>query len=152
MRILLILDGSAPAMEVALRLARERGAELCALFVQDDGWRGFTGNDWLSTSKSYTGFLEYVEGLEHDEARRAVEQFQRRASALGLEPRVKLARGSLSRQTLAELGQGYDLLVMPQPLRRGLESNQGAARKIIESAPCSLYLVKSPEASPADPA
>jgi nucleotide-binding universal stress UspA family protein len=143
MRILLILDGSTRAMDEALRLAGERAGQLSALFVQDGGWRGFTGNDWLSTSGSYTGFLEYVNGLENDEARRSMEEFLRRASARGLEPQVKLAHGSLYQETLAELGRGYDLLVMAHPLSRGLESMQGASQKIINSAPCSVYLVKA---------
>jgi len=142
-RILLILDGSTRAIDEALRLAGERGAQLSALFVQDGGWRGFTGNDWLSGSNSYAGFLEYVEGLEDDEARRAVETFARRAQALGLEPRVKLARGQLSREVLEELARGYDLLVMPHPLQRGLESRQGAEARIIKETPCSVFLVSS---------
>lgn len=142
-RILLILDGSGPALDQALRLAGERRAELSALFVQDGGWRGFTGNDWLSTSNSYVGFLEYIEDQEADEARRAVEEFVRRATAQGIEHRVKLARGGVSREVLAELAEGYDLLVMPHPLARGLESRQGAAAKIIAQAPCSILLVKA---------
>lgn len=142
-RILLILDGSGPALDQALRLAGERRAQLSALFVQDGGWRGFTGNDWLSTSNSYVGFLEYIEDQEADEARRTVEEFVRRASAQGIEHRVKLVRGSVSQEALAELGQGYDLLVMAHPLGRGLESRQGAAERIIKGAPCSILLVKS---------
>lgn len=142
-RILLILDGSGPALDEALRLAIERRAELSALFVQDGGWRGFTGNDWLSTSNSYVGFLEYIEDQEADEARRTMQEFVRRATAQGLEHRVKLARGSISQEALAELQEGYDLLVMAHPLSRGLESMQGAAAKIIKHAPCSILLVKS---------
>lgn len=85
-------------MEEALDQAARRQAELCALYVQDGGWRGFTGNDWFSTSNSYAGFLEYIEGQETDEAR-------------GLEPRIKLARGDVSTQALEELRQGYELVV-----------------------------------------
>ncbi|CAO0820355.1 hypothetical protein DFAR_1540006 [Desulfarculales bacterium] len=103
MRVLLLLDGSAGAMDESLRLTVERNAELCALFVQDGGWREFTGNDWLSTSKSYTGFLEYVDSLENNEARCTVEHFLRRASAHGLKPRVKLVRGDISQEALNEL-------------------------------------------------
>lgn len=142
MRILLILDGSAGAMEEGLRLAGERGAELSALFVRDDGWRGFTGNDWLSTSNSYVGFLEYIEGQEAEESARTVEEFLRRAAELGARPRVKLARGAISEEVLKESREGYDLLVMPHPLRRGLESMRDAGARIIKDAPCSVYLVR----------
>jgi nucleotide-binding universal stress UspA family protein len=143
MRILLVLDGSAEAMDEGLRLSGEPGAELSALFVRDDGWRGFTGNDWLSTSNSYVGFLEYIEGQEADEAGRTVQDFLRRAAEVGATPRVKLARGRLSEEVLKELGEGYDLLVMPHPLRRGLESMRDAGSRIIKDAPCSVYLVRA---------
>jgi nucleotide-binding universal stress UspA family protein len=143
MRILLILDGSPAAMEECLRLSGERGGQISALFVRDGGWREYTGNDWLSTSSSYVGFLEYIEGQEDGEARRVVEEFLDRAAAQGAKPSVKLVRGTLSQEVLKELAQGYDLLVMSHPLRRGLESMRDASARIIKDAPCSVYLVRA---------
>jgi nucleotide-binding universal stress UspA family protein len=142
MRILLILDGSARAVDEAVRLAADRGATLSALFVQDGTWRQFTGSDWLSTGNSYAGFLEYIEEQEKGEARRAVEEFVRQATAGAVDHRVKVVRGQISREVLAELGDGYDLLVMAHPLRRGLESMRDAGAQIVTNAPCSILLVR----------
>jgi len=144
MRILLILDGSPEAVDEGLRLAGERGAELSALFVRDGGWRGYTGNDWLSSSSAYVFFLEYIEGQEEDEASRALDDFLRRAVDAGSNPRVRVVRGIVSKEVLKELGEGYDLLVMPYPFRRrGLESMRDASAYIIKNAPCSIYLVRA---------
>jgi nucleotide-binding universal stress UspA family protein len=142
-RILLVLDGSPEARDEALRLASERGASLSALFVRDGTWAQFTGNDWLSGSNSYVGFLKYIEGLEADEAGRTLDDFLQQAADLGAKPRVRLVRGRLSEEVLKELQEGYDLLVMPHPLRRGLESMRDASARIIKDAPCSVYLVRA---------
>ena len=56
------------AVEQALRLARERGATLNALFVIDATWEMFTGHDWLSGCNARIGFLDYMLSQEEEAA------------------------------------------------------------------------------------
>ena len=76
MKILLVIDDFPGAAEAALGLARDKGAELTALFVLDASWNDYLGSDWLSGSNSRGGFLEYVRDLEVKEESKAEAAFR----------------------------------------------------------------------------
>ena len=59
--ILLLLDEESPAAAEAVRIARESGAALTALFVLDSTWNDYVGHDWLSGSGSRADFIDYMQ-------------------------------------------------------------------------------------------
>ena len=71
MKILLALDDSARTMDEALTLARQRGADLTALFVLDTGWSVYTGHDFLLGSHARAAFLDYTRDDERAQERAA---------------------------------------------------------------------------------
>lgn len=84
-RILVAVDGSdasREALDHAVDLARRSGAALTGLFVIDDRWADFIGNDWQSARNARQGFLDYVREEQEEQARRAREQFEAAAGPL----------------------------------------------------------------------
>jgi nucleotide-binding universal stress UspA family protein len=142
MKILLALDSSQKAIDEAVRLATERGAGLTALFVLDSTWSEYIGHDFLSGSNAREGFLNYISDNENLLAEKTVQEFKERAHGASYE--VKMVPGRVRDEILKELNNGYDLLVMAHPFKRGLELLRDPASKIIEKTPCSVYLVKEP--------
>ncbi|MBA4358109.1 MAG: universal stress protein [Desulfovibrio sp.] len=143
MKILLALDDSARAMDEAVRLASERGAGLTALFVLDTGWSVFIGSDFLLGSTARSKFLEYTRDDEYAQERATVEQIRQRAQAANLACEVKtVAGGHVTEEILKEAAQGYDLLVMSRPFRRGLEVVRDAPSAILKAAPCDVLFVR----------
>lgn len=140
MKILLALDSSARASEEAVRIAKERGASLTALFVLDSSWSDYIGHDWLSGSNARAGFLDYVEENEQVLAGKAIEAFGKTAGSLPV--KVKMTAGRVADSILAELKNGYDLLVMAASFQRGLEALRNTSTVIARDAPCSVYLVR----------
>ncbi|WP_243368111.1 universal stress protein [Fundidesulfovibrio soli] len=142
MRILLALDESTRAIDEAVKLAAERGAGLTALFVQDATWHDYLGSDWLSGSNARGGYIEWA--AEHDmrEAAGLPEMLRERTKGIDFE--LKVASGRVPEEILKELASGaYDLLVMAQPFRRGLEVLRDTAAGLVPRLPCSLYLVRA---------
>lgn len=149
MKILLALDDHERATTEALRIAREQGAELDALFVMDATWDVFTGHDWLSGCNSRIGFLEYM----HDEEQKAATQAARNYLDLAGETPGGLvtARGDVVDEVLAQAARGYDLLVLANPFTRGLEMMRDAVTRIVRDAPCDVLLVRPQPSQPAMP-
>lgn len=149
MKILLALDDHERATTEALRIAREQGAELDALFVMDATWDVFTGHDWLSGCNSRIGFLEYM----HDEEQKAATQAARNYLDLAGETPGGLvtARGDVVDEVLAQAARGYDLLVLANPFTRGLEMMRDAVTRIVRDAPCDVLLVRPQPSQPATP-
>ncbi|GFK93220.1 hypothetical protein NNJEOMEG_01051 [Fundidesulfovibrio magnetotacticus] len=143
MRVLLALDESTQAMDEAVRLCRERGAALTALFVLDGNWSDYTGHDWLSGSTVRGAYIEYAGQEDIKDSERLAAELRARAGDLPLE--VKLANGVVREEILkeAETG-GYDLLVMAHPFWRGTATVRDTARDLLGKLPCSLLLVKTP--------
>jgi nucleotide-binding universal stress UspA family protein len=76
--IAVAVDGSPSsrgALQRALDLAREQGRPLRGVFVLDDGWADYIGNDWQSSRDSRQGFLDYVRGHLEAQAETARRQF-----------------------------------------------------------------------------
>lgn len=140
MRILLALDDSGRAMEEAVRLARERGADLTALFVQDSTWGVYIGHDGLCGSHARQDFLDYIGEQEEDSRLACLKMLRERAGDLPCA--VKAVTGRVSEEILREAGEGYDLLVMAAPFRRGLEVVRDAPRAVLEKAACDVFLVR----------
>lgn len=139
MKILLALDDHPRAVEEALRLARERGAVLNALFVIDATWERFTGHDWLSGCNARIGFLDYMLTLEENAASEAAKTYLAKAAEMPGE--LLTVTGDVVDEILKEAGNGYDLLVMSNPFARGLEIMRDAVARIVRKCPCDVFLV-----------
>lgn len=141
MRVLLAMDDSTLAMDEAVRLARDTGAGLTALFVQDATWHDYLGSDWLSGSNARGGYIEWAAGHDIRESEEAPRLLREKAE--GLDVAVKVAAGRVPEEILKELASGeYAYLVMAHPFKRGLEVLRDTARNILDKLPCSLVLVR----------
>ncbi|MBU1040565.1 MAG: universal stress protein [Proteobacteria bacterium] len=146
MRILLALDDSAQAMDAAVRLASERGAGLTALFVLDTGWSVYIGSDFLLGSHARGDFLEYTRDDEYSQEHKALAEIKKRAQVAGVACEVKtVASRHIADEIIKEAAQGYDLLVMAAPFRRGLEVMRDAPSAILKAAPCDVLFVRGGE-------
>ncbi len=144
MKLLLALDdgpGARRAVDEAIRIAREQGATLDALFVIDATWDVFTGHDWLSGCNSRIGFLEYMQGLEEKAAAETARAFLERRGDLPGE--LLTAPGDVVDVVREHAARGYDLLVLSNPFTRGLEVMRDAVAKLARDAPCDVLLVRS---------
>ena len=143
MKLLLALDdgpGARRAVDEAIRIAREQGATLDALFVIDATWDVFTGHDWLSGCNSRIGFLEYMQGLEEKAAAETAHAFLERRGDLPGE--LLTAPGDVVDVVREHAARGYDLLVLSNPFTRGLEVMRDAVAKLTRDAPCDVLLVR----------
>lgn len=140
MKILLALDDNPHATDEALRIAREKGATLNALFVMDATWDVFTGHDWLSGCNSRIGFLEYMQDEEQKAAAKAALDYTDKAQ--GVAGELLTVTGNVVDEILAEAAKGYDLLVMSNPYTRGLEMMRDAVTKVGKATLCDVLLVK----------
>jgi nucleotide-binding universal stress UspA family protein len=77
-RIVAVIDGSAvsqPVVDKAQSLAGRFDCELAGIFVMDDGWPDFIGNDWQSSKGARQGFLDHVRQEQEEQAEKARAQF-----------------------------------------------------------------------------
>ncbi len=87
-RIVAVVDGSAvsqPVVDRAQSLAGQFNCELAGIFVIDDGWPDFIGNDWQSSKGARQGFLDHVRQEQEEQAEKARAQF---TTAIGNLPRT----------------------------------------------------------------
>lgn len=140
MKILLALDSSLRFMDEAVRLAREKQAHLTGLFIMDATWNEFIGHDWLSGSNARAGFLNYIQDEEKLEAQRVIMNFEEVAADVPHSNRV--TAGRVPDEICRELAQGYDLLLLPYPFRRGLEVVRDPLRKILKGSSCPVHLMR----------
>lgn len=145
MKILLALDDNPLTVNQALRLAREWGATLNALFVIDETWDVFTGHDWLSGCNARIGFLEYMQSLEVEKAAATAKQYQEQAA--GIPGELLVRPGDVVEEIRREAANGYDLLILSNPFTRGLEHMRDAVAKVTKKPPCDVLLVKTDESS-----
>ena len=139
-KILLLLDEESPAAAEAVRIARESGASLTALFVLDATWNDYVGHDWLSGSGSRADFIDY---MQQEEEKSQAGAFARLRELAGkdMEVRCLTTSGNVIDQARLEMAQGYDMFVAANPLRRGLERIRGNVGALCENAPCRILLV-----------
>lgn len=77
--ILIAVDGTEAAQQAldhAVILARQSCAALTGLFVIDNQWADFIGNDWQSSRNARQGFLDYMREEQERQSRKAREQFE----------------------------------------------------------------------------
>jgi len=142
MNLLLALNESVEAMDEAVRLTRDRGGKLTALFVLDGNWSDYTGHDWLSGSTVRGAYIEYAGQEDVKDSERLVAELRARAGDIDLE--VKLANGVVRDELLKECQEGgYDAMVMAYPFWRGTATARDTAKDLLGKLPCSLYLVKA---------
>ena len=139
-KILLLLDEESPAAAEAVRIARESGASLTALFVLDATWNDYVGHDWLSGSGSRADFIDY---MQQEEEKSQAGAFARLRELAGkdMEVRCLTTSGNVIDQARLEMAQGHDMFVAANPLRRGLERIRGNVGALCENAPCRILLV-----------
>lgn len=144
MNILLAIDDNPRSMDEALRLARDRGASLTALFVLDTGWSVYTGSDFLLGSHARSDFLSYTRDDEMAQQKAAQADMAAKAKEAGVPCTLKTAASwHVAEAILGELETGgYELLVMSQPFRRGLEVMRDATAKVLKDARCDVLLVR----------
>lgn len=143
MNLLLALNESTQAMDEAVRLVRDRGGKLTALFVLDGNWSDYTGHDWLSGSTVRGAYIEYAGQEDVKDSERLVAEVRSRAEGIDLE--VKVVQGVVREELLKECQDGsYDALVMAHPFWRGTATVRDTAKDLLGKLPCSLYLVKTP--------
>lgn len=140
MKILLALDENPRAVAEALRLARERGASLNALFVVDATWEMFIGHDWLSGCNARIGFLEYMLAQEEDAAVVALKAYTEQVGEVSGE--LLTVTGDVVDEIRKEAAKGYDLLVMSSPFTRGLTVMRDPLAKIVKKLSCDVLLVR----------
>jgi nucleotide-binding universal stress UspA family protein len=84
-RIVVAVDGS-PAcgepLDHAVGLARRCEAALTGLFVLDNQWADFIGNDWQSAAGARQGFLDQMRAEQEGQAELARVQFLEAAGGL----------------------------------------------------------------------
>ena len=83
--VVVAVDGSAAsadALRHAIAIARQSEAALTGVFVVDDQWADFIGNDWQSARGARQGFLDYIQKEQRDQAQAARAQFERAAGDL----------------------------------------------------------------------
>lgn len=143
MGILLALDESTQAMDEAVRISRERGEKLTALFVLDGNWSDYTGHDWLSGSTVRGAYIEYAGQEDIKDSQRLFAELRARAGDTGFEE--KLVQGVVRDEILKEArAGGYDALVMAHPFWRGTATARDTAKDLLGKLPCDLVLVKTP--------
>ncbi len=77
--IFIAVDGTEATQEAldhAVVLARQSLAALTGLFVIDNQWADFIGNDWQSSRNARQGFLDYMRDEQERQSRKAREQFE----------------------------------------------------------------------------
>jgi len=140
MKILVAMDSSRKAVEEAVKLASEKNAYLTGIFILDSSWKEYIGHDWLSGSNARAGFLDYIEGEEVLESEREVQEFE--SLTAGIPHEHKTGIGRVADELCRELENGYDLLVMSYPFRRGLEAMRDPLAQILKKSSCPVLLVR----------
>lgn len=84
--IVVAVDGSEASQEAldqAVLISQQNNAQLKGVFVLDNQWADYIGNDWQSSSKARQGFLEHVERQQQQQAEAARLQFEEATQGLG---------------------------------------------------------------------
>jgi nucleotide-binding universal stress UspA family protein len=114
-RIVVAVDGSptcGEALAHAVELARRCDAALTGLFVLDNQWADFIGNDWQSSAGARQGFLDQMRREQERQAALAREQFC--AATVGIEAAPFLVRVGDPLAVLREIAEApdTDLLIL----------------------------------------
>jgi nucleotide-binding universal stress UspA family protein len=137
--IVVAVDGSAVSQEAlshAIAVARQSEAALTGVFIIDDQWADYIGNDWQSAKGARQGFLDYVQKEQQEQAQAAREQFE---EAVGNLPRANFAlQAGDPTQVLLDIARDdtTDLLVLNRRVFQvsGRPSLKGLAARIAEKA------------------
>ena len=145
-RIVVAVDGS-PAcgepLEHALILARRCEAALSGLFVLDNQWADFIGNDWQSAAGARQGFLDQMRREQEGQAELAQAQFL--AAANGIKQARFMVRVGDPLAVLREVADApdTDLLILSRRVFAvaGRPSLKGLAASLAKRAGRPLMLL-----------
>lgn len=135
-------DASAEALRQAVALARRDGVALAGVFVVDDQWADFIGNDWQSSRNARQGFLDHVRQEQEQQARLARAQFEQAADGLPAASFHVLA-GDPARTLLARAQAVDGLLVLGRRVFQvsGRPSLKSLARRLAEASPGAVLVL-----------
>lgn len=145
-RLVVAVDGSAAtgeSLDHAVQLARGCNAALTGLFVLDNQWADFIGNDWQSAAGARQGFLDQMLREQEHQAAAARQQFQRATEDLR-EARFLLRVGD-PLTVMLEIAQApeTDLLIFSRRVfaNAGRPSLKGMAASLVKRARRPLLLL-----------
>ena len=146
--VIVAVDGasiSEAPLAHAVELARCSHATLTGLFVIDNQWADFIGNDWQSTAGTRQSFLDYMRREQQHQATHARNQFE--TVTVGMEgAHFRIEVGDPT-TVLCQIAQdpGTDLLVYsPQIFAvAGRPSLKSLAKTLTKQATRPLLLVPS---------
>lgn len=145
-RIVVAVDGSptcGEALAHAVELARRCEAALTGLFVLDNQWADFIGNDWQSAAGARQGFLDQMRKEQEGQAEGARGQFL--AAAGGLEGARFLVRVGDPQAVLLEVAAAPEtgLLILSRQVFAvaGRPSLKGLAASLAKQARQPLLLL-----------
>lgn len=146
-QILLITDGS-PSADAAGQMATEMSLALKlplkAVFILDEGWNNFLGDEWINTSSTRMRFFHWFEDGIHKHSQEVLAEVTEKVKEHGghVETEIKIGK---TEKVIFELTaeQETALLVLPNPhatapaATAGLRFNLNSLSKKVK---CPIYI------------
>ena len=146
-QILLITDGS-PSADAAVQMATELSLSLKqplrAVFILDEGWKNFLGDEWINTSSTRMKFFHWFEDGLHKHSEDVLAEVAEKVKEKGGQVETEIKVGK-TEKVIAELTaeQETALLVLPNPhatapaATAGLRYNLNSLSKKVK---CPIYI------------
>lgn len=146
-QILLITDGS-PSADAAAQMATEMSLTLKlplrVIFILDEGWNNFLGDEWINTSSTRMRFFHWFEDGLHKHSEEVLAEAANKAKEKGAVVETELKIGKTEKVIIDQtLETETALLFLPNPFATapaataGLRYNlQSLAKKI----KCPIYV------------
>lgn len=146
-QILLICDGS-PSADAAGQMATEMSLALKlpfrAVFILDEGWKNFLGDEWINTSSTRMRFFHWFEEGLHKHSEEVLAELAERVKKNGGQVDTEIRIGK-TEKVILELTteQETSLLVLPNPhasapaATAGLRFNLNSLTKKVK---CPIYI------------
>jgi nucleotide-binding universal stress UspA family protein len=145
-RIVVAVDGSpacGESLDHAVEMARRCDAALTGLFVLDNQWADFIGNDWQSAASARQAFLDQMRREQEGQAESARGQFF--AAATGIEGLRFVVRVGDPSTVMLEIANApdTDLLILSRRVFAvaGRPSLKGLAASLAKQARRPLMLL-----------
>ncbi|EHQ91270.1 universal stress protein [Desulfosporosinus youngiae] len=146
-QILLITDGS-PSADAAVQMATELSLglkqPLRAVFILDEGWKNFLGDEWINTSSTRMKFFHWFEDGLHKHSEDVLAEVAEKVKEKGGQVETEIKVGK-TEKVIVELTaeQETALLVLPNPhatapaATAGLRYNLNSLSKKVK---CPIYI------------
>lgn len=146
-QILLITDGS-PSADAAVQMATDMSLALKlplrAVFILDEGWKNFLGDEWINTSSTRMRFFHWFEDGLHKHSEDVLAEVAEKVKKKGGQVETEIRVGK-TEKVIIELTaeQETALLVLPNPhatapaATAGLRFNLNSISKKVR---CPIYI------------